>query len=160
MTESNSSLPNGAAVFNEFQAQRLYVTCQYMDRLLGEIESVLGASASKAAFPRYFVDVGPDQCRKIENQIAELRAFLVRVLDDQGISREGPSIPASRAIRVALGTIDIAAEELKPQHMRGYGDLAESAATELNEIAAELRDLVSKLDRCLIEEAGHRQELK
>ena len=49
-------------------------------------------------------------------------------------------------------------EELKPQYMRGYGELPEAAATELNGIVGELRGLVSKLDRYLAEGVG--QDLK
>jgi GTP-binding protein EngB required for normal cell division len=143
---------------NEFQARRLRVTCQYIDKLLGEVEVILSTSASKAAFPRYSADVAPAQRRTIEDYIVRLRAQLVRVLDGQGIPWEKPFIPASRAIHVALGAIDIAVEELKPNYMRGYGDLPEAAAVELNGIVGELRGLVSKLDRYLAEGVG--QDLK
>jgi GTP-binding protein EngB required for normal cell division len=153
----SQSTPNAASL-NEFQARRLRVTCQYIDKLLGGVEEILNIAASKAAFPRYSGDVAPAQRRTIEDYISRIRSQLVRVLDGQGIPREKPSIPASRAIHVALGTIDIAVEELKPQYMRGYGDLREAAATELNGIVSELRCLVSKLDRYLAEGVG--QDLK
>jgi GTP-binding protein EngB required for normal cell division len=154
MTEVSSSSSPHAPRLNEFQARRLRVTCQYIDKLLGEIEVILNATASKAAFPRYSTDVAPVQRRTIEDYIARLRAQLLRVLDGQEIPRENPAIPASRAIHVTLGTIDIAVEELKPQYMRGYGDLPETVATELNGISGELRGLVSKLDRYLAEGVG------
>ncbi|HEV2297642.1 MAG TPA: dynamin family protein [Candidatus Acidoferrales bacterium] len=153
----SQNTPNAVSL-NEFQARRLRVTCQYIDKLLGEVEEILNIAASKAAFPRYSGDVAPTQRRTIEDYISRIRAQLVRVLDGQGILREKPSIPASRAIHVALGTIDIAVEELKPQYMRGYGDLPEDAATELNGIVGELRGLVSRLDRYLAE--GVEQDLK
>lgn len=147
-----------AGLLNEFQARRLGVTCRYIDKLLSEVEETLNIAASKAAFPRYSGDVVPTQRRTIEDYITRIRAQMIRVLDGQGIQREQPTIPASRAIHVALGTIDIAVEELKPQYMRGYGELPEAAATELNGIVGELRGLVSKLDRYLAEGVG--QDLK
>jgi GTP-binding protein EngB required for normal cell division len=143
---------------NEFQAGRLRITCQYVDKLLGDIQTILNSTTSKAAFPRYAFDVAPAQRQTIEDYIARIRAQLVRVLDGQSIPREEPSIPASRAIHVALGAIDIAVEELKPRYMRGYGDLPEAAVIELNGIIGELRSLVSKLDRYLVEGVG--QDLK
>ncbi len=149
-----------AGSLNEFQARRLRVTCQYIDKLLGEIEEILHVTSSRAAFPRFSPDVAPAQARTIEDYISRLRAQLVRVLDGQGIPREKPSIPASRAIHVALGTIDIAVEELKPHYMHGYGDLPEAAATELNGIVGELRGLVSKLDRYLLEGVGEDLKLR
>lgn len=147
-------------LLNEFQARRLRVTCQYIDQLLGEIGEILHVSSSKAAFPRFLPDIAPAQSRTIEDYLARLRAQLVRVLDGQGIPREKSSIPASRAVHVALGTIDIAVEELKPHYMQGYGDLPEAAATELNGIVGELRGLVSKLDRYLLEGVGEDLKLR
>ena len=149
-----------AGLLNEFQARRLRVTCQYIDQLLGEISEILHASSSKAAFPRFLPDIAPAQSRTIEDYLVRLRAQLVRVLDGQGIPREKPAIPASRAVHVALGTIDIAVEELKPHYMHGYGDLPEPAATELNGIVGELRGLVSKLDRYLLEGVGEDLKLR
>ncbi len=149
-----------AGLLNEFQARRLRVTCQYIDKLLSEISEILHTSSSKAAFPRFLPDIAPAQSRTIEDYLVRLRAQLVRVLDGQGIPRENPSIPASRAVHVALGTIDIAVEELKPHYMHGYGDLAEAAATELNGIVGELRGLVSKLDRYLLEGVGEDLKLR
>ena len=143
---------------NEFQASRLRVTCHYVDKLLGDIQAILNVPTSKAVFPRYAFDVAPAQRQTIEDYIARIRAQLVRVLDGQSIPREKPSVPASRAIHVVLGAIDIAVEELRPQYMRGYGDLPEGAVIELNGIVGELRSLVSKLDRYLTEGVG--QDLK
>jgi len=155
MDSKNISNPHS---LNEFQARRLRVTCEYIDKLLGEVEEILHVTESKAAFPRFISDITPAQLRTVEDYIARLRLQLARILDGQGIVRERPFIPASRAIHVALGTIDIAVEELKPHYMRGYGDVPEAAATELNGIVGELRSLVSKLDRYLAGGAG--QDLK
>ncbi len=150
--DSGSKKP--AESLNEFQANRLRITCQYIDKLLGDVEGILNASAAKAAFPRYSYDIPPAQRRTIEDYIARVRAQLLRVLDGQEIPRQKPSIPASRAVHVTLGAIDIAAEELKPRYMRGYGDVPEGVATELNGIAGELRGLVLRLDRYLCNGVG------
>jgi len=143
-----------AGSLNEFQARRLRVTCHYIDRLLAEIEEILYVSSSKTAFPRFSSDVALAQRETIEGYIARLRAQLVRIVEGQGVPKVEPPIPASRAIRVALGAIDIAVEELKPHYMRGYGELPEAAAAELNGIVGELSGLVSKFDQYLAEGAG------
>lgn len=134
---------------NEFQAGRLKVTCQYIDGLLSEIEQILAAEQSKAAFPRYTSDISPAQRQAVEEYISRVRAQLVRALEGQGLARERASIPASRAVHVTLGAIDIAAEELKPRYMRGYGEVPKGAAAKLNDIAGELQSLVHRLDRHL-----------
>jgi hypothetical protein len=70
----------------EFDAMldgRLRVTCEYIDKLLGEIREILHASYSKVAFPRFLPDIAPAQSRTIEDYLVRLRAQLVRVLDGQ-----------------------------------------------------------------------------
>lgn len=145
---------NSPASLNEFQARGLTVTCQYVDKVIGEIGEILHSSTSKAAFPRYIQDIAPTQRRTIEDYLSRIRAQLTRVLDGQGIPRPEAWIPTSRAVYTALTTIDIALEELRPRYMQGYGEVPPELATELEGISGELRGLVARLNRYLIEDAG------
>lgn len=149
MTEIHTNSSPSAPDLNESQARRLRVTCQYIDKILADVEGILNTTASKAAFPRYSSDIGPAQRRTIEDYLGRIRVQLIRVLEGQGIPREDPQIPASRAVHVMLGAVDIAVEELKPKYMRGYGEVPESVATDLNGIVGELAGLISRLDRYL-----------
>ena len=144
--EMKGRAPNS---LNEHQARYLRVSCQHIDKLLGDIEDILNISTSRATFPSYILDLDPAQRRTIEDYIARLRAHLIRILDGQGIPRDQPHIPASRAIHATLIAIDIAAEELKPQHMRSYGNVSRDVAKDLNGIAAELHGMVARLEGCL-----------
>jgi GTP-binding protein EngB required for normal cell division len=139
---------------NSNHARRLSVTCRHIDKLLADMENALSVASSKQAFPEYLCDVTPAQRRVIEDYIARIRAQLSRVLDGQGIERPEPSIPVSRSLHTALTFIAIAAEELQPKYMRGYGEVAPSTAVELNGIASELLSLVSQLDQYVMRGAG------
>jgi hypothetical protein len=128
------------------QARRLSVTCRHIDKLLADMESALSISSSKRAFPEYLSDVTPAQRRVIEDYIARIRIHLAGVLDAQGIGRPEPFIPVSRSLHIGLTFIKIAAEELQPKYMRGYGQISPAAATDLNRIASELVGLTAELD--------------
>ncbi|HEX5422092.1 MAG TPA: dynamin family protein [Candidatus Acidoferrales bacterium] len=154
----NADRGGSAEALNEFQQRHLRVSCQYVDKLLSEIESILNSSVSKSAFPRYISQVSPASRRTIEDYIARIRAQLVRILDAQHIQREKPDIPDVRAISVNLGAIDIAVDELKPKDMRGYGEVPEPVALDLNGIVGELHGLVSRLTRYVSE--GQGQDLR
>ena len=143
----------GADPSNEYLTKHLRVTCQHIDRLLGEIEGILNESSSRTAFPEYVMDITPAQQKAIEDYITRIRARLVQVMEGQGISSQ-PGIPVSRAVHGRLYAIDIAAEELKPQYMMGFGNITDTAATELNGIAGELQALVSRLGQYLDKGAG------
>lgn len=155
-------------LLNENQQRRLRVTCEHIDGLFGEIEAVLNAASSRAAFPRYLPDLPPATAGLLSDAIAAARGQLLRVLAGQGMAARAAGIPASRSIHTTLTFIDIAAEELGPKYMRGYGPVAAEAETELLGIVAELRSLVARMDRLVadtgpdwparlarLEQAGH-----
>lgn len=145
---------NSTPRLNEYQGRALAVTCQYIDKMIGEMEHVLNAAASKAAFPKYLGDISASQKRTLEDYFARIRAQLERVLDGQQISRPDATVPASRALFTILLTIDIAVEELRPSYMRGYGELSPELVTELEGICGELRQLVSRVSQYLLQDAG------
>ncbi|MFZ3341329.1 MAG: dynamin family protein [Terriglobales bacterium] len=147
-----------AHLLNSNHERRLSVTCRHIDKLLAEMESALNVSASKLAFPQYASDLSPAQRRVIEDYISRIRGQLMRVLDGQGMERPQADIPVSRALHVNLTFVDIAAEELKPEYMSGYGQVPQAAAVELNGIAGELHGLVKQLDQYLTR--GSRENLQ
>lgn len=139
---------------NSNHARRLSVTCRHIDKLLSDMESVVKVSDSKKAFPEYLPDITPAQRHVIEDYLARIRSQLARVLAGQGIARPEPSIPMSRSLHTILTFVGIAAEELQPKYMRGYGEIPAAAAVELNGIAAELLSLTHQLDQYITRGAG------
>ena len=139
---------------NETQQRRLIITCQYIDKMLSEIEQVLHSATSLSPFPRYVVDITPAQARVIEDHIRRLRSQLLRALDWQHMKPEPPEIPVTRSIKVDLTFIDIAIEELRPSYMRGCGAVPEDAVNELNGVVHELRSLAGSMERYLRQELG------
>jgi GTP-binding protein EngB required for normal cell division len=145
---------DSASSLNSNHERRLSVTCRHIDKLLADMESALNVSASQLAFPQYAPDLTPAQRRVIEDYIRRIRAQLVRVLDGQGIERPPADIPVSRSLHANLVFVDIAVEELKPEYMRGYGEVPPAAAVELNGIAGELQGLLRQLDQYLTRGSG------
>ena len=143
---------------NSNHARRLSVTCRHIDKLLADMESAVRVADSKRAFPEYVPDVTPLQRQRIEDYIARIRSRLARILDGQGIEQPAPGIPVSRSLHTILTFIGIAAEELQPKYMRGYGEIPPAAAVELNGIAAELFSLTHELDQYIGYRGGENLE--
>jgi hypothetical protein len=139
---------------NDPQQRHLRVSCEYVDRLLCDIESVLHIAASKSPFPRYVVDITAAQSQVIEGHIHRLRSQLMRTLAWQGMQPQPPEIPATRAIATDLSFIEIAVEEMRPRHMLGYGVVPEDAVSELNGVIDDLQNQVSGMQRYMREELG------
>lgn len=140
-------LPPGE--LNRSQRLHLRVSCEYIDKLLGEIEEIIRSPESKSPFPRYANDVSPAEIRVLEHYIRRLRTQLVRTLAWQRISPSNPEIPARRAILTHLNFVGIALDDLRPKEMRGGGPLSSEVADQLNGVVHELRTLEEEMERLL-----------
>ncbi len=134
---------------NTSQEIRLVSHCRHVDRLLGDIENVLNASLTSPAFPRVRADLSPAEAKVVADYVARIRAQMVRVLDGLGIRPPEPDLGARHSIRVSLAFARVALEEIRPEHMIGYGGLPEALVPELEGLSAELQALVNRLDSYL-----------
>lgn len=141
--------PPRDTALNASQQQRLVVTCQYVDRLLGELDGAFAEAQSGSPFARYVDDLVPAERRLVRDYVARLRAQLLRVLDGQGLSPAPRRTGLRWALLTHLAYVDVAIEELKPRYMRGYGAVAPEAAAALDGIVEELHATIAQLSRLL-----------
>jgi GTP-binding protein EngB required for normal cell division len=135
--------------FNESHKRRLLASARYADDLLSDIEAILNAAESKSLFPKYRPDVALHQARLIRAHSSRFRAHLGRSLSALGISHHETHLGALHSIRVTLMMLRITAEEMAPEHLRGYGELSEAAEAELRGLSSELEGLIGSLERAL-----------
>lgn len=131
---------------NPAQKMHLRVSCEYIDKLLSDIEGIIRAPESKSPFPRYINDLAPAQTRVAEHYIQRIRAQLLRTLEWQTIEVSTPDIPSRRAILTHLNFIGITLDELRPKSMRGSGSLSSDVAEQLNGVIHELRTIVDGME--------------
>jgi hypothetical protein len=143
---------------NHPQRRNLRISCEYIDRLLKDIEDALNPAHSNSVFPKYIPDVTPMERKTIEAHIERIRAQLLRVLSGQAIKVEKPRITASHAIHTALTFIEVAIEELSPSRMRGYGAVTEMGASELNGVMRDLQSVVQQLHAYVLRSNAARHE--
>lgn len=126
---------------NEHHRRRLLVSCQYVDRLLSNIESAI-ADRTASAFPKYIQDMNEKERREAREQAANLRAQLLEFLQRWGIAAPAPAISARHSVLTSLSYIDIAVEELKPRYMAGYGPVPAALVPELASSVEDLQQAV------------------
>lgn len=134
---------------NESHRRRLLANAQYADKLVSDIEEILSASESKSPFLKYRPDVSLHQARLIRGHVSRFRDHLGRVLSAVGIEHDGARFGSLHSIRVTLTFVRIAVQEMAPEHLRGYGELSDGAASELRGLCAELEGLIDSLERNL-----------
>jgi GTP-binding protein EngB required for normal cell division len=134
-----------AEPLNAAQRLNLRVSCEYIDKMLQQIEAVLRSPDSRSPFTRYAMDLSPAQRRVVDDYIARLRSQILRVLAWQNLDPPPPEIPATRAIRTHLHFIQIAIADLRPHALRGSGPIADPTATELLGVLGELSSIVAQM---------------
>ena len=141
--------PDVPTGLNENHLLRIFATCQYTDKLLVAIEAVLGTSASDALFLRYQQTL-PLSCRAgLIEAIDRLRRSMVDVLARHRIRIPAPSGDPAFVIQSNLTFIDDGVEELRPEHMGGYGALDAEAAAELEATVRQLRAPLQEMNALL-----------
>lgn len=144
-----SAHPPPGSELNEHQQHRLIVTCQYVDRLLADLERSFTEAQSTSPFGRCANDLAPVEQRLVHDYLARLRTQLLRILEGQGLSPTPRRTGLRWAIQTHLAYVDVAVEELKPHYMQGYGTVAPEAAAALNGIVEELHATIGQLSRHL-----------
>ncbi len=127
---------------------------KHIDKLFWEIESLLDTGNGRSLFPGYLADVSHGQRERLEAGILAFREAMARILENKGISTEQPLMSTRHAVRVTLHFVDIAIQELSPEHMRGYGAPSKNAALELDEIVTELQSMTREMKNSLSEDDG------
>ena len=130
---------------NDPQRNTLAAAFKYTDRLLSEALAGLAPAAEGAIFTATLADATPVQCKVITDQAARLRRALRAALDACAIPVTPPRISALWNLRCTLTSIDIALEDLGPDHLRGYGGVDETTAAHVVELRAQIRTVLTEL---------------
>lgn len=148
-----------AETLNEHHRRHLLASCQYIDRMLSDIDNIVTATETDSPFGRYVPDLSPVLKKLLRDYFARLRTDILRVLTRHDAMPGGQLVSAVHAIRTTLGFVDIAIVELKPEYMKGYGAVPDALAPEINGFVEELRSVVRALDQALAAgEAGDAQQ--
>jgi len=131
--------------FNENHKKYLLIAFRHVDKLLSEFQCILDVMIPHSPFQQYVNDVDPDLRMIIEKHCALIHQAMRRILQEQGIPIGNPERSVINFIRTSLIFADMSIEELRPQHMRGYGHLSVEATAELNKIALELQGLLAQI---------------
>ncbi len=135
------------------EAQRRYVltTFHQIDEIASEVVETLRRGTEGFASP--FADLVPDatpvQAQELAAAVTGFRRVLVAALAGWDIDTPPPKTGAVWSARVHLGAIQVALADLKSSRLRAYGSVDPDAVRAVEEVAAELRSLVSRMQELL-----------
>lgn len=131
--------------------RRLLGTFEHLDELMEEVVRALDPSCCQSPFNKLISDAAPIQHKVMADYVAKVRAIMLQLLREHEVPLTSPTISAVWSARVALTTARVSVEELRPQAMRGYGELSPDASKHLNLTVAELDELLARMESYLAE---------
>lgn len=150
-----------ATRLNEAQRRRVRSTFARVDELIETALRGLAATPERSPpFSREVPDATPLQRKLSEDFAARARELMVQALAQLGVEPPAREVSAVWAARVALRSAQVAAGELGPQDLRGYGTLGEDAARELRAAIGPLLGMLEQMESFLAQGAGAELEAR
>lgn len=130
---------------NENHQRTLLAGFRYIDGLLAEALAGLHSSDDGSIFSPTVPDAAPVQRKVIGDQAARLRRTLRAALNACAIPVSPPTVGALWNVRCTLISLDIALEDMSPDHLRGYGAIDETTAAGVSALQAQIRTILGEL---------------
>jgi len=123
----------------------LLLTFMHLEESLSEVERVAAHTGTFPPLSGQCGELSPEKRSAILQYTAQTRKTMSRILEQKGIALDIPPVETIHSIYTYPGFMHSSAEELRPKYMRGYGELTEEAADELDGVAMELRELFKQM---------------
>lgn len=133
-------------MFNESQRQYLLSRLRSVDETLTEAVDRLTPSESGRVFRAVYADTTSEQRKIFAGYIAQLRFSLRRFMLAQQLRDEHRPTGSLRSLQTAVVFAKIAAEELRPKYLRGYGEVDPDSASAADRFATEVTTLLHRIE--------------
>lgn len=138
-------------MFSANHRQHLLVALMHLDETLSEVLAQLGGESGASLFRHWRDDVDPEARRRAVAAIAATREAMRVFLARHAIRANEPRTGATHAADALLAMAMVDATELGPRYLRGYGELSDTEAAELEALAENLREHLVAVIRTLPE---------
>jgi hypothetical protein len=115
-----------------------------IDNLLRELERRVQPVCPESVFEDEISDWTDEKRRIVFDWIAEVRALMKSIMERKGIEAAPSTAGAAWLLRSSADVMLSVVDELRPERMRGYGELSADASRELDEIVSALRQVLSE----------------
>ena len=130
---------------DERRKRALLLKFRHLDEMLTEVDRCMEGKRFSSTLSDRYTALHPEKKEELRRCIAHVQETMCRILTEKGISVEGILLVIVHSIDTSLTFMDMSAEEIRPRHMRGYGELSMEATDELNAIATELQKLFKQM---------------
>lgn len=116
-----------------------------IDNLLREIEYRVHPGRIESAFEDDISDWTCEKRRVLFDWTAKVRVLLKSIIERKGLAAAPSTAGAAWLVQTSVDLMLSVVDELRPERMRGYGELSAEACRELEDIISDLRQQFLKL---------------
>lgn len=140
-------MPGSADGLNENQKRYLLNTFRHVDGMLTAALELLRPDRPLSPLQAQQAGLSPLAWKRVAGQVLGLREEMVRILASQGVALPtAETSPAWLFVTAVLSAKD-EVEEIGSRSMRGYGELSDAKARELETLRAKLMDRLDRMAR-------------
>lgn len=137
-------------MLNESQERHVISHLRHTEELLARGLDELDADPKGAVFPQKVPDATLSQLRVLRDHLAQLRFVIRRFVQAQSLTDRTEPISGLWSFQTSISFALISVEELRPQYLRGYGEVDPSDATAVEQFVVEAQTLLRRVIRYLV----------
>lgn len=118
---------------------------RHLDTLLSDAADKLIATDSHRLFLPYRQDATAAQQKILRDYLESLRFVLQRFMQRHAMVVPAPTVSTLKVFHTSLTFARIAVEELRPEYLRGYGELESADEAQVLQVIAELSALLQRI---------------
>jgi len=132
-------------MFGENQRRYLFSRFQSIDRRFSEALADLQPADDGKLFATHIPDATLSQRQVLSDYVAQLRFLLRRFLRAQSLTDTGTPISVLWRFRVGISFMATAIEELRPDYLRGYGEVDAESAAAIERLVADMKTILRRM---------------
>jgi GTP-binding protein EngB required for normal cell division len=138
------------------EPQKRAVLCGFLDihRRMAELEALLVPESSPTPFSQYANDLSPTEAKVVGDYFAHIRSAMLTHLQECEIPLVVQRSSRRWALQCGVSFIGITVDELRPEKLRGYGDLDDAGQARIHTIHDDLERLIDRVGAYLRDGRG------
>ena len=133
-----------AAPLGEAHRRQVLQAFLAIHRRLAELEALASHAARPSPFSQYVNDLSPAEVRVLLDHFARIRDAMRAHLEEQSIPLDRRRTSVRWAFQTGLMQVQVDIDDMRPERLKGYGPLDESAIDAVRRIQDDLTRLLDR----------------
>jgi len=142
------------SALNEFQRRAVLMGFLDLHHRMSEMEALIARAGDPSPFSQTVPDLSPAEVEAVRGYFSRIRDTMLTFLRQQDIPVDVRRTSLRRTLLGSLQFLSVAAAELAPKRLAGYGPVSPSGAAQVTDVLRGLNQLIDELGARLRQGTG------